>query len=92
MKITTKKLLRPRERSDEKRQSTKNAIREICANGPQWEVQIMPAKKDLATDKEQRKLRVCAYCRVSTEEDNQASSYEPQVQNYTKMIQKYRIL
>ena len=33
-----------------------------------------------------KKLRVCAYCRVSTDEDNQAGSYELQVQNYTKMI------
>jgi len=73
MKITKKKPLRPRGRSDEKRQSTKDAIREAYANGPQREVQIIPAKKDLAADKEQRKLRVCAYCRVSTEEDNQTS-------------------
>jgi len=73
MKITTKKPLRPRGRSDEKRQSTKDAIREVYANGPQLEVQIISAKKDLATGKEQRKLRVCAYCRVSTEEDNQTS-------------------
>lgn len=58
------------------------------ANGPQKEVQIIPAKKDLIIDAEKKKLRVCAYCRVSTEEDNQASSYELQVQNYTKMIQE----
>lgn len=88
MKITKKKPLRPRGRSDEKRQSTKDAIREVYANGPQKEVQIIPAKKDLPTDEEKRKLRVCAYCRVSTEEDNQASSYELQVQNYTKMIRE----
>lgn len=88
MKITKKQPLRPRGRSDEKRQSTKDAIREAYANGPQKEVQIIPAKKDLVTDAEKKKLRVCAYCRVSTEEDNQASSYELQVQNYTKMIQE----
>lgn len=88
MKITKKQPLRPRGRSDEKRQSTKDAIREAYANGPQKEVQIIPAKKDLITDAEKKKLRVCAYCRVSTEEDNQASSYELQVQNYTKMIQE----
>ena len=45
MKITKKKPLRPRGRSDEKRQSTKDAIREAYANGPQREVQIIPAKK-----------------------------------------------
>lgn len=88
MKITKKQPLRPRGRSDERRQSTKDAIREAYANGPQKEVQIIPAKKDLVTDAEKKKLRVCAYCRVSTEEDNQASSYELQVQNYTKMIQE----
>jgi len=69
MKITKKQPLRPRGRSDEKRQSTKDAIREAYANGPQKEVQIIPAKKDLVTDAEKKKLRVCAYCRVSTEED-----------------------
>lgn len=74
MKITKKQPPRPRGRSDEKRQSTKDAIREAYANGPQKEVQIIPAKKDLVTDAEKKKLRVCAYCRVSTEEDNQASS------------------
>ena len=51
-------------------------------------MQIIPARKELESGEEKRKLRVCAYCRVSTEEDNQASSYELQVQNYTKMIQE----
>ena len=88
MKITKKKPHRPRGRSDEKRQSTKDAIRDAYANGPQREVQIIPAKKDLITDEDKRKLRVCAYCRVSTDEESQASSYELQVQNYTKMIQE----
>ena len=88
MKITKKKPLRPRGRTDEKRQSAKEAIRDAYANGPQREVQIIPAKKDIADTKEEKKLRVCAYCRVSTDEDTQASSYELQVQNYTKMIQE----
>ena len=88
MKITKKTPLRPRGRGDEKRQSTKDAIRDAYTNGPQREVQIIPAKKDLIPEKEKRKLRVCAYCRVSTDEDSQASSYELQVQNYTKMIQE----
>lgn len=60
MKITKKTPLRPRGRSDEKRQSTKDAIREAYANGPQKEVQIIPAKKDLATDAEKKKTpRLC---------------------------------
>lgn len=88
MKITKKTPLRPRGRSDERRQSTKDAIRDAYTNGPQKEVQIIPAKKDLVPEGEKKKLRVCAYCRVSTDEDTQASSYELQVQNYTKMIQE----
>ena len=88
MKITKKKPLRPRGRSEEKRQATKDSIREAYANGPDKPVTIIPAKRDLITDEEKPKLRVCAYCRVSTDEDNQASSYELQVQNYTKMIQE----
>ena len=88
MKIIKKTPLKPRGRSDEKRLSTKEAIRDAYANGPQREVQIIPAKKDLTQETEKRKPRVCAYCRVSTDEDAQASSYELQVQDYTKMIQE----
>ena len=56
-----KKPLRPRGRTDEKRQSAKDAIRDAYANGPQREVQIIPAKRDLETGQPQKKLRVCAY-------------------------------
>ena len=75
MKVIERKPLRHRGRSEEKRQATKEAIRDVYANGPQKAVQIIPAKKDLMPEGEKKKLRVCAYCRVSTDEDNQASSY-----------------
>ena len=88
MKITKKQPLRPRGRSEDKRQSTKNVIRDAYINGPQKEVQIIPAKRDMEAETEKKKLRVCAYCRVSTDEDTQASSYELQVQNYTRMIRE----
>lgn len=88
MKITERKPLRQRGRSDEKRKATKDAIRDVYANGPTKAVQIIPAAKDLTPETEKKKLRVCAYCRVSTDEDTQASSYELQVQNYTKMIRE----
>ena len=35
-----------------------------------------------------KKLRVAAYCRVSTENDNQEGSFELQVQEYTRTIQE----
>lgn len=72
--------------SDDVRERTKARIREAYTNGPQHEVQIIPAKHDTEPEGLGHKLRVCAYCRVSTDEDNQAGSYELQVQNYTEMI------
>ncbi len=51
------------------------------------EVQVIPAKRELETEK--RKTRVAAYCRVSTDMDTQAMSYELQVQNYTEYIQSH---
>jgi len=88
MKITTKKPLQPRGRTDDKRQAVKDEIREAFLHGPKKEVQIIPAKKDIVAEGEKKRLRVCAYCRVSTDEDTQASSYELQVQNYKKMIEE----
>ena len=49
------------------------------------EVQVIPAISD-RDGYEKRKLNVCAYCRVSTDMDTQALSYELQVQNYTEYI------
>ena len=48
---------------------------------------IIPAKPELAQEAViKRQLRVAAYCRVSTEEEEQASSYEAQCQYYTDKI------
>ena len=49
------------------------------------EVQVIPALSD-RDGYEKKKLRTCAYCRVSTDMDTQALSYELQVQNYTEYI------
>lgn len=37
---------------------------------------------------EKPKLKVAAYCRVSTDSDEQATSYETQVEHYTEYIKK----
>ena len=48
---------------------------------------IIPAKPELAQEAAvKRQRRVAAYCRVSTEEEEQASSYEAQCQYYTDKI------
>src|SRR5699024_10513506 len=36
---------------------------------------------------DKQKLRVAAYCRVSTDSDEQATSYEVQIEHYTSYIQ-----
>lgn len=54
-------------------------------------VMVIPAKKQVGSSARQDtkpKLRVAAYCRVSTDSDEQATSYEAQVSHYTEYIQK----
>ena len=54
-------------------------------------VTFIPATKRVGTRKvkdEVPKLRVAAYCRVSTETEEQATSYEMQVSHYTEYIRK----
>ena len=56
-------------------------------------VMVIPAKRQVGNtarmrDNEKPKLRVAAYCRVSTDSDEQATSYEAQVEHYTEFIQK----
>lgn len=55
-------------------------------------VMIIPAKKQkgntVIPQEDKPKLRVAAYCRVSTDSDEQATSYEAQIVHYTEEIQK----
>ncbi|MDO4515005.1 MAG: recombinase family protein, partial [Lachnospiraceae bacterium] len=54
-------------------------------------VMVIPARRRagsrLQTTKEKPKLRVAAYCRVSTDSEEQAGSYEMQVEHYTQFIE-----
>ena len=50
-------------------------------------VQVIPARKAEAVRKEKRKLRVAAYCRVSTEQEEQLGSFANQVEYYTRLIE-----
>ena len=54
-------------------------------------ITVIPARKrvgNTVTTEEKPKLKVAAYCRVSTDSDEQATSYEAQVEHYTDFIQK----
>ena len=53
-------------------------------------VNVIQPKVDLFrvdSNQEYRKKRVAAYARVSTDEEEQLSSYEAQVDSYTRRIQ-----
>jgi len=80
-KIKLKRTAQPRPSS--RKQQRNEKIRERL--NEHIEVQVIPALAD-RDGYEKRKLRVCAYCRVSTDMDTQALSYELQVQNYTEYI------
>jgi len=52
-------------------------------------VMVIPPKKVIGTQKKSSKVqktRVAAYCRVSTDYEEQESSYETQVKHYTSYI------
>jgi site-specific DNA recombinase len=52
---------------------------------------VIPARRQVGNtvkQSAQKKLRVAAYCRVSTDSEEQETSYEAQVTHYTEYIQK----
>jgi DNA invertase Pin-like site-specific DNA recombinase len=54
-------------------------------------VTVIPARtvrRQVHSEAEKPKLKVAAYCRVSTDTDEQATSYEAQVEHYTEYIKK----
>lgn len=54
-------------------------------------VTVIPAIKRIGSNKSSEskpKIRVAAYCRVSTDSEEQASSYEIQIEHYTNYIKK----
>lgn len=51
-----------------------------------YEIEVIPPKEEFVFDNTNKVLRVAAYCRVSTEEESQESSYVLQVENYVEFI------
>ena len=57
----------------------------------QSKVMVIPARRQVGNtikSAEKPKLRVAAYCRVSTDSDEQATSYDAQIEHYTEYISK----
>ena len=55
-------------------------------------VRLIPATQRYRAGKkteEAPKTRVAAYCRVSTDSDEQATSYEAQIEHYSDLISKH---
>lgn len=64
----------------------KGAIREKYRGIDPSEIEVIPANEDSNLDIENRKMKVGAYVRVSTQNDEQTSSFELQVNDFTKRI------
>lgn len=56
-------------------------------------ISMIPAKVqyDRNVKLSEKKMKVAAYCRVSTELEEQDSSYEAQVEYYTSKISEYKM-
>lgn len=63
-------------------------IRLAYSGQSQIAMEVIPAKADLIAPEDKPKLRTCAYCRVSTDEDEQQGSFELQQQDFTAEINK----
>ncbi len=77
-----------------KNTTVKNPMKVITGEDTRWSyanVMVIPAKRQVGNNikkAEKPKLRVAAYCRVSTDSDEQATSYEAQIEHYTEYISK----
>lgn len=76
----------PHGKTDVRKKTSRDLIREAYSGVKSADVCILPKTVGLFGGADGRKLRVAAYCRVSTDELSQLSSYELQVQEYTRMI------
>ena len=55
---------------------------------PNMRIVIIPAKNQEEIKKAEKCLKVAAYCRVSTDEEEQKNSYQAQIEYYTDKISK----
>ena len=53
-------------------------------------VQVIPATKTINKNIEDQNLRIAAYCRVSTDDDSQETSFEGQCKHFTDVINNHR--
>ena len=90
-KLDAEQIERARHKSEKssRREEEKRHIQETIAKNRSGERKgrvIMPERKEYAFQ-EATKVRVAAYCRVSTAEEAQVGSFEMQVQHFTSVIE-----
>lgn len=66
--------------------SDKEELRQIYRREETGEKTFIPAKPKINPNERDRFFRVCAYCRVSTDNDEQLSSYELQQAHYKQLV------
>ena len=74
-------------RAERREQRRKLMQDEIAENQRSNGVIVIPPKKLQEEQRERPKLRVAAYCRVSTQEEEQVGSFDMQVRHFTQRIE-----
>ena len=74
-------------RAERREQRRKLMQDEIAENQRSNGVIVIPPKKLREAQQERPKLRVAAYCRVSTQEEEQIGSFDMQVRHFTQRIE-----
>ena len=78
------------EKEIKRQEEQKNKIRERYKGVDRNELEFIPAKPREKLFEDTAEKRVCAYCRVSTDDVNQTSSYELQKNHYEDMIKEHQ--
>ncbi len=81
---------RRKEQSEDRREQEKRRIQDTIAqnrNGQRKSRIIPPPRKEYAHEETAAKVRVAAYCRVSTQEEAQVGSFEMQIQHFKAVIE-----
>ncbi len=78
---------KPHERRERRERERQRLNDEIARNQGGNGVIVIPPSKRADDDEEPPKLRVAAYCRVSTQEEEQVGSFEMQVRHFRQRIE-----
>lgn len=69
--------------------SSRERLRQLYQQEDNGEKTYIPAKPKINPNERDRFFRVCAYCRVSTDNDEQLSSFELQQAHYKQLVQEH---